>query len=197
MEETISALAQIVRQGKALYLGVSSFSPQRTRKAFELLDSEGVRLLIHQPSYSLLNRHIEDGLLATLNDLGVGCVAFSALAQGLLTNKYISRDAVSGRALDPHGTFPKHFLSEENLSNIRGLAAIAGKRGQTLPQMAIAWVLRESRVTSALIGARTVQQLDDSLGALKHMKFDAGELQDIDLYAKEGGIDLWRETSRL
>ena len=197
MEETMSALAQIVQQGKALYLGVSSFSPQRTRKAYALLESAGVRLLIHQPSYSMLNRHIEDGLLATLSELGVGCIGFSALAQGLLTNKYISGDAVTGRVLDPNGTFSKTFLSKENPSNIRGLAAIARKRGQTLPQMAIAWVLRDPRMTSALIGARTVQQLDDSLDALKHLEFDADELKELDLYAKEGGIDLWRQISLL
>jgi L-glyceraldehyde 3-phosphate reductase len=187
----------MVRQGKALYIGVSSFSPQRTRKAFELLEAAGVRLLIHQPSYSMLNRHVEDELLDTLGELGVGCIGFSALAQGLLTNSYISGDAVTGRALDPHGTFPRKFLSEQNLSNIRGLTAIAARRGQTLPQMAIAWVLRDSRVTSALIGARTVQQLDDSLDALKHVNFDVDELQEIDVYAKECGIDLWRETSLL
>jgi L-glyceraldehyde 3-phosphate reductase len=197
MEETISALAQMVRQGKTLYVGVSSFSPQRTRKAFELLESEGVRLLIHQPSYSMLNRHIEDGLLVTLADLGVGCIGFSALAQGLLTDRYIGGAAITGRALDPHGTFSKHFLSEENLTNIRRLADIARKRGQTLPQMAIAWILRDPRVTSALIGARTVQQLDDSLDALRHLAFDPAELQEIDVYAKEGGIDLWRKTSLL
>jgi L-glyceraldehyde 3-phosphate reductase len=136
MEETMSALAQMVRQGKALYVGVSSFSPQRTRMAFELLESEGVRLLIHQPSYSMLNRHIEDGLLTTLGELGVGCIGFSALAQGLLTNRYIGGGAVTGRALDPGGTFSKHFLSAENLSNIRVwplLPRSAGKRCHRWP----------------------------------------------------------------
>ena len=196
MEETMGALAQIVRQGKALYVGVSSYSPERTKKAYEILKSEGVRLLIHQPSYSMLNRHIETGLLDTLGELGVGCIAFSALAQGLLTEKYISGDATSGRVRED-GTFKKEFLSEKNLKNVRGLAAIAKKRGQTLPQMAIAWVLRDVRVTSALIGARTVEQLDDSLDATKNLEFSAEELKEIDQFAKEGGIDLWREISLL
>jgi len=196
MEETMGALAQIVRQGKALYVGVSSYSPERTKKAYEILKSEGVRLLIHQPSYSMLNRHIETGLLDTLGELGVGCIAFSALAQGLLTEKYISGDATSGRVRED-GTFKKEFLSEKNLKNVRGLAAIAKKRGQTLPQMAIAWVLRDARVTSALIGARTVAQLDDSLDATKNLEFSAEELKEIERFAKDGGIDLWREISLL
>jgi L-glyceraldehyde 3-phosphate reductase len=196
MEETMGALAQVVRQGKALYVGISSFSSERTRKAYELLKSEGVRLLIHQPSYSMLNRHIEMGLLDTLEELGVGCIGFSAMAQGLLTNKYIGGDAAVGRAND-NKTFKTEFLSEENLRNVRGLAAIAKRRGQTLAQMAIAWVLRDARVTSALIGAHNVAQLDDSLDALKNSEFSAKELGEIDRFAKEGGIDLWRETSLL
>ena len=194
MEETIGALAQIVRQGKALYIGISSYSPERTQRAFELLKNEGVRLLIHQPSYSMLNRHIENGLLDTLGKLGVGCIAFSALAQGLLTEKYISGEVEGGRA-SQGGTFRKDFLSKENLKSVRGLAAIARKRGQTLPQMAIAWVLRDPLVTSALIGARTVAQLDDSLDALKQLEFSSEELYEIDQFAKEGDIDLWREIS--
>jgi len=196
MEETIGALAQIVRQGKALYIGISSYSPERTERAFELLKNEGVRLLIHQPSYSMLNRHIENGLLDTLGKLGVGCIAFSALAQGLLTEKYISGEVEGGRA-SQGGTFRKDFLSKENLKSVRGLAAIARKRGQTLPQMAIAWVLRDPLVTSALIGARTVAQLDDSLDALKQLEFSSEELYEIDQFAKEGDIDLWREISLL
>lgn len=197
MEETMQALAQIVRQGKALYVGVSSFSPERTRKAFDLLRSEGVHLLIHQPSYSMLNRHIEGGLLETLGELGVGCIGFSALAQGMLTDRYASGDTAGGRASHTDGSFKKSFLSEENLSNVRGLAAIAKKRGQSLAQMAIAWVLRDSRVTSALIGARNVQQLDDSLDALKNLDFTGAELQEIDQFAKDGGVDLWRDMSLL
>jgi len=196
MEETMGALAQIVKQGKALYVGISSYSPERTKKAYKLLSSEGVRLLIHQPSYSMLNRHVEAGLLDTLGELGVGCIAFSALAQGLLTDKYINGDATGGRA-SQDGTFSKDFLSKENLKNVFGLAAIAKKRGQTLAQMAIAWVLRDARVTSALIGARTVAQLDDSLDALKQPEFSPDELSEIDQFAKDGGIDLWREISLL
>jgi L-glyceraldehyde 3-phosphate reductase len=196
MEETMSALAQLVKQGKTLHVGISSYSPERTKRACELLRSEGVHLLIHQPSYSMLNRHIENGLLDVLGDLDVGCIGFSALAQGLLTNKYISGSTATGRALEGQ-TFRKDFLSEANLTNIRGLAAIARKRGQTLAQMAIAWVLRDDRVTSALIGARNVDQLDDSLDALKKRDFSAEELAEIDQFAKEAGIDLWRETSEL
>ncbi|MBN3761613.1 L-glyceraldehyde 3-phosphate reductase [Burkholderia sp. Ac-20365] len=197
MEETMSALAQIVRQGKALYVGVSSYSPERTREAHALLKSEGVRLLIHQPSYSMLNRHIETGLLDTLDELGIGCIGFSALAQGLLTDRYISGDAPGGRSLNRGGSFMPEFLSDENLNNVSALAAIARQRGQSLAQMAIAWVLRDPRVTSALIGARTVEQLDDSLDALKNLHFSAEELYEIDQFAKEGGIDLWREISKL
>jgi len=196
MEETMSALAQIVRQGKALYVGVSSYSPERTKKAYQLLQDAGVRLLIHQPSYSMLNRHIETGLLDIIADLGIGCIAFSGLAQGLLTDKYVSGDTATGRATQD-GTFKKDFLSKENLKNVRSLAAIAEKRGQTLAQMAIAWVLRDARVTSALIGARTVAQLDDSLDALKQLEFSAEELKEIDQFAQDGGIDLWREISLL
>jgi L-glyceraldehyde 3-phosphate reductase len=197
MEETMSALAQIVRQGKALYVGVSSYSPERTRQAHALLKNEGVSLLIHQPSYSMLNRHIEAGLLDTLDELGIGCIGFSALAQGLLTDRYISGDTLSGRALDRGGSFMAEFLSNENLNNVSALAAIARRRGQSLAQMAIAWVLRDRRVTSALIGARTVEQLDDSLDALKNIEFSPEELYEIDQFAKEGGIDLWRDISKL
>jgi L-glyceraldehyde 3-phosphate reductase len=196
MEETMGALAHTVKQGKALYVGISSFSPERTKKAYDLLKSEGVPLTIHQPSYSMLNRHIEAGLLDTLGELGVGCIGFSALAQGLLTDKYINGGRLSGRVNDG-GTFLKDFLSDENLNNIRALDAIAKRRGQTLAQMAIAWVLRDVRVTSALIGARTVEQLDDALDALKTLSFTSEELSNIDQFAKEGGVDLWRELSLL
>jgi L-glyceraldehyde 3-phosphate reductase len=198
IDETMSALAQLVKQGKTLYVGISSYSPERTRRAYELLKSEGVHLLIHQPSYSMLNRHIENGLLGLLGELGVGCIGFSALAQGLLTNKYISGSASAGHAPEvERETFRKEFLSEENLNNVRGLAAIAKQRGQSLAQMAIAWVLRDDRMTSALIGARNVDQLDDSVDALKNLDFSAEELGAIDQFAKEGRIDLWRETSEL
>jgi L-glyceraldehyde 3-phosphate reductase len=195
IDETVGALAQIVKAGKALYVGISSFSPERTRVAYSLLQDQGIRLAIHQPSYSMLNRHIEDELLDTLGELGVGCIGFSALAQGLLTDKYLNEASLS----DGSGreTFSSSFLTAENLKNIRGLNEIARGRGQTLAQMAIAWVLRDRRVTSALIGARTVEQLDGSLDAVKNMKFTEQEFSDIDEFAKEGGIDLWRETSLL
>ncbi|HEY8997708.1 MAG TPA: aldo/keto reductase, partial [Edaphobacter sp.] len=191
LEETMAALTQIVRQGKALYVGISSYSPERTREAAELLKAEGVPLFIHQPSYSMLNRWIEDGLLATLNDLGTGCIAFSPLAQGLLTNKYLKGVPANSRA-GGGGSFSKKMLSAANLNRVRALDRIAKKRGQTLAQMAIAWVLRDSRVTSALIGARNVEQLDDSLNALKNLKFSDAELKQIDRYATDGGLDLWK-----
>src|ERR1700758_96484 len=152
LEETMSALVQAVRQGKALYVGLSSYSPERTREAAQILEGEGVPLLIHQPSYSMLNRWIETELLDTLNELGVGCIAFSPLAQGLLTNKYLNGVPETSRAKDGLW-FQKEFLSEENLKRVRALNKIASDRGQSLAQMAIAWVLRDQRVTSALIGA--------------------------------------------
>ncbi|MCH8686216.1 L-glyceraldehyde 3-phosphate reductase [Sphingosinicellaceae bacterium A1X5R2] len=196
LEETMGALAHIHRQGKALYVGISSYSPELTRQAHAILKAEGVPLLIHQPSYSMLNRWIEGGLLDTLGDLGVGCIAFSPLAQGMLTNKYLNgvpEDArvTKGRSLR------EGMLSSENIERIRQLDAIARARGQTLAQMAIAWVLREPRVTSALIGARTVAQLDDSLDALKNLAFTEEELRRIDAYAIDGGIDLWEVSARL
>ena len=191
LEETMGALAQAVRQGKTLYAGISSYSPERTRAAAQILQSEGVPLLIHQPSYSMLNRWVENGLLATLGELGVGCIAFSPLAQGLLTNKYL-RGAPENSRAGAQGSFQKKFLSEENLKHVRALNELANRRGQTLAQMAIAWVLRDKRITSALIGARTVQQLDDSLDAVKNLHFTDAELREIDQYAQEGNIDLWR-----
>jgi L-glyceraldehyde 3-phosphate reductase len=197
MEETMAALAQIVRQGKALYVGLSSYSPARTRAATAMLQSEGVPLFIHQPSYSMLNRHIETGLLDTLEELGAGCIGFSALAQGLLTDRYLGGRADTGRSTESGGSFSPAFLSDENLAKVRGLAAIAKARGQSLAQMAVAWVLRDPRVTSALIGARTVHQLDDSLGALANSDFSAEELAEIDRFATESGIDLWRGISEL
>jgi L-glyceraldehyde 3-phosphate reductase len=189
----MGALAHAVRQGKALYAGISSYSPERTRDAYRLLQAEEVPLLIHQPSYSMLNRWIERELLATLDELGVGCIAFSPLGQGLLTNKYLNGVPDTSRA-NAEGSFPKAFLSEENLNRVRALNRLAQGRGQTLAQMAIAWVLRDSRVTSALIGARNVQQLDNSLDAIERPKFSDEELWEIDKYAQEGSIDLWKEA---
>lgn len=196
LEETVGALAQLVRQGKALYIGISSYSPERTRQAAELLKAEGVKLLIHQPSYSLLNRWIEVSLLETLEELGVGCIAFSPLAQGLLTNKYL--DGVPAASRAAAGTsFASTMLSDENLRHVRALNEIAAARGQTLAQMAIAWVLRIPGITSALIGARNVQQLDNSLDALKNTSFTPDELNRIDHHARDGKVDLWRKVSVL
>jgi len=192
LEETMGALVSAVQQGKALYVGISSYSPERTRQAAKILKGMGVPLLIHQPSYSTLNRWIEKGLLAALDELGVGCIAFSPLAQGLLTGKYLKGIPKDSRAKFGNSSLLKEFLSEENLKRVRALNDIAQARGQTLAQMAIAWVLRDKRVTTALIGARNVEQLDDSLDALKKLKFAAAELKQIDRYAQESGVDLWR-----
>lgn len=191
LEETMGALAHAVRQGKALYVGISSYSPERTREAAQILKSEGVPLLIHQPSYSMLNRWVERELLGTLEELGVGCIAFSPLAQGLLTNKYLNGVPEGSRAKEGL-SFQSKFLSEDNLKRVQALNAIAHGRGQSLAQMAIAWVLRDKRITSALIGARNVEQLDNSLDALKQLHFTDAELTEIDRYAQDGSIDLWK-----
>jgi L-glyceraldehyde 3-phosphate reductase len=193
LKETMGALVHAVRQGKALYVGISSYSPERTREAAQILKSEGVPLLIHQPSYSMLNRWIEKELLGTLEELGVGCIAFSPLAQGLLTNKYLNGVPESSRAKDGLW-FQSAFLSEENLKRVRALHEIASGRGQSLAQMAIAWILRDQRITSALVGARNVEQLDNSLDALKNLQFTDAELNEIDRYAQEGSIDLWKDA---
>ncbi|MGN6123319.1 MAG: L-glyceraldehyde 3-phosphate reductase [Sphingomonas oligoaromativorans] len=196
LEETMRALTQIHRQGKALYVGISSYSPELTRKAAAILAEERVPLFIHQPSYSMLNRWIEGGLLDTLEELGAGCIAFSPLAQGMLTSKYLNGVPEDARAAKG-GSLGEKLLSEENIARIRALNAIARRRGQTLAQMAIAWVLRDRRVTSALIGARTVAQLDDSLDAVKNLAFSPEELAEIDTHATEGGIDLWKTSSTI
>jgi len=193
LEETMGALATAVFQGKALYVGISSYSPERTREAAAILKSMGVPLLIHQPSYSMLNRWVEQGLLDTLEELSVGCIAFSPLAQGLLTDKYLKGVPAESRA-KAEGSFLKEFLSDTNLSRVRSLSDIAKQRGQTLAQMAIAWVLRDKRVTSALIGARNVEQLDNSLDALKNRTFSEDELKEIDRYAIDSDIDRWRNA---
>ena len=194
LEETMGALATLHRQGKALYVGISSYSPELTRKAAAILADHKVPLLIHQPSYSMLNRWIEEDLLDTLGDLGVGCIAFSALAQGMLTSKYLNGVPADARA-SKDGSLSTDLLTEQNLTHIRQLDTIAKSRSQTLAQMAIAWVLRDPRVTSALIGARTVAQLDDSLDAVNNLDFSAEELEQIDAHATEGGIDLWKVSS--
>ncbi len=194
LEETAGALVQAVRSGRALYVGISSYSPELTRRMHAILAAEGVRLLIHQPSYSMLNRWIERELLSALDELGVGCIAFSPLAQGMLTDKYLhgvpeGARATKGSSLD------QQLLSADNLARIRALHDIAATRGQSLAQMALAWTIRDPRVTSALIGARNVRQLDDSLDALRNVAFTADELARIDQHAGEGNIDLWRASS--
>ena len=178
LAETMGALDQIVRSGKALYVGISSYSPEMTREAHAILKDMGTPCVIHQPSYSMVNRWVEDGLLDTLSELGMGCIAFSPLAQGLLTNKYLNGVPEDSRAA-LEGSFQPGMLSDENLDRVRALNEIAKRRGQTLAQMAIAWVLRRPEVTSALIGARHVQQLDNSLDALDNLDFSAEELAEM------------------
>ncbi|KZB70716.1 MULTISPECIES: L-glyceraldehyde 3-phosphate reductase [Thalassospira] len=194
LAETMGALDQIVRSGKALYVGISSYSPEMTREAHAILKDMGTPCVIHQPSYSMVNRWVEDGLLDTLSELGMGCIAFSPLAQGLLTNKYLNGVPEDSRAA-LEGSFQPGMLSDENLDRVRALNEIAKRRGQTLAQMAIAWVLRRPEVTSALIGARHVQQLDNSLDALDNLEFSAKELAEIDKYAGDAGINLWQKSS--
>ena len=194
LAETMGALDQIVRSGKALYVGISSYSPEMTREAHAILKDMGTPCVIHQPSYSMVNRWVEDGLLDTLSELGMGCIAFSPLAQGLLTNKYLNGVPEDSRAA-LEGSFQKGMLSEANINRVRALNEIAKRRGQSLAQMAIAWVLRRPEVTSALIGARHVQQLDNSLDALNNLEFSADELAEIDKYAGDAGINLWRKSS--
>jgi L-glyceraldehyde 3-phosphate reductase len=197
LEETMGALDQAVRSGKALYAGISSYNSKRTREAAAILKDLGTPCLIHQPSYSMLNRWVEDdGLLDALDDLGIGSIVFTPLAQGMLTNKYISGNAEGGRATQGKSLKP-NTLSEENLANIRALNEIAGRRGQTLAQMAIAWVLRGGRVTSALIGASRPEQVVDCVGALQKLDFTSEELAEIDRYAVDAGINLWAKSAEL
>jgi L-glyceraldehyde 3-phosphate reductase len=194
LEETMGALDTAVRSGKALYAGISSYGPQRTREAAAILRDLGTPCLIHQPSYSMLNRWVEDELLDVLEDEGVGCIVFSPLAQGMLTDKYLHGVADDSRAVRSD-TLSQGLLSADNLANVRALNEIAERRGQTLAQMAIAWVLRDPRVTTALIGASRWSQIDDSLGALDNLAFDSGELSEIDRYARDGGLNLWATSS--
>ncbi|HEY0637573.1 MAG TPA: L-glyceraldehyde 3-phosphate reductase [Pseudonocardiaceae bacterium] len=195
LEETLGALDSAVRQGKALYVGVSSYSPAATAEAAAILAGLGTPLLIHQPSYSLLNRWIEtDGLLDTLDDLGVGCIGFSPLAQGMLTDRYLNGVPAGSRAARD-GSLAKDWLTDDRLAKIRALNDIAAGRGQTLAQLALAWTLRDQRMTSTLIGASSVAQLDDSLGALDNLAFDDDELAAIDAHATESGINLWARSS--
>ena len=193
LEETMGALDTAVRSGKALYAGISSYGPDRTREAEAILRELGTPLLIHQPSYSMLNRWIEEELLDVLDELGVGCIAFSPLAQGMLTGKYLDGIPEGSRAAR-EGSLSPDLLSEKNLEQVRALNAIAQERSQTLAQMALSWALRDPRVTSVLIGASSVAQLDDSLGALDELAFDDAELARIDQHAVEAGINLWARS---
>ena len=194
LDETMGALDAAVRQGKALYLGISSYSAQRTREAATILRAVGTPLTIHQPSYSMLNRWIEPELLRTLGEERVGAIAFSPLAQGLLTDRYLDGVPADSRA-SRGGSFRPELLSAANLANARALREIARRRGQTLAQMAIAWTLRDPRVVAALIGASSVEQLDDNLAALDRLAFTPDELAEIDRFAVDGGINLWARSS--
>ena len=194
LEETMGALDTAVRSGRALYAGISSYSPERTRDAYEILRSLGTPLLIHQPSYSMVNRWIEGGLLDALGELGVGCIAFSPLAQGVLTTKYLGGIPAGSRAAR-NGSLSSDQLSERTLSHVRALNEIAASRGQTLAQMAISWVLRDERMTSALIGASSVAQLEENLAAAAKTSFTAEEIAAIDKDAVEAGINIWAASS--
>jgi len=194
LEETMGALDTAVRSGRALYAGISSYSPERTAEAARLLREMGTPLLIHQPSYSMLNRWIEGGLLDTLEAAGAGCIAFSPLAQGMLTSKYLDGVPAESRMAE-NSSLSRDLLSEQNVAHIRALDALARGRGQSLAQMALAWCLRDPRMTSIVAGASSVAQLEENLGALRALDFSAEELAEIDRYAVEGGIDLWQRSS--
>ncbi|MEP7333920.1 MAG: aldo/keto reductase, partial [Terracoccus sp.] len=195
LEETMGALDSAVRQGKALYVGISSYSGARTQEAIGILRQLGTPLLIHQPSYSMMNRWVEEDLLDVLGVEGVGCIAFSPLAQGMLTDKYLKGVPAGSRAAQGKSLSPK-LLNEQTMKHVRALNRIAKARGQSLAQLALAWVLRDERVTSVLVGASSVGQLEDSLGALNHLDFTDVELEKIDRHAVEGGINLWKSSSR-
>jgi L-glyceraldehyde 3-phosphate reductase len=194
LEETMGALDAAVRAGKARYVGISSYGPERTIEAARILRELGTPLLIHQPSYSMLNRWIERELLDVLEREGVGAIVFSPLAQGMLTDRYL--DGVPEDSRVRRGNyFSEDMLSEQNLEHVRALNEIAKRRGQSLAQLAIAWALRDRRVTSALLGASSVNQLEQNVAALQHADFDAGELAEIDRHAEDGGVDLWAQSS--
>ncbi len=195
LEETIGALDTAVRQGKALYVGISSYSAERTSEAIQMLRALGTPLLIHQPSYSMFNRWIEQGLLDVLAEEGVGCIVFSPLAQGLLTDRYLQGVPEDSRVRRGEH-FSEDLLTEENLERVRALNELAGRRGQTLAQLALAWVLRDPRVTSALIGVSSLRQLENNVGALGRLDFDAEELAEVDRYAQEGEINIWARSSQ-
>ena len=194
LEETMGALDTAVRSGRALYAGISSYSPERTREAYGILQQLGTPLFIHQPSYSMLNRWIEPELLDTLDDLGVGCICFSPLAQGMLTSKYLNGIPSDSRMAED-SSLSQDFLTDDVLRRIRGLNDIAEGRGQTLAQLALAWAMRDERVTSVLVGASSVRQLEDNVAALDNRTFSDAELTKIDGLAVDSGIDLWRQSS--
>ncbi len=194
LEETMGALDTAVRSGRALYVGISSYGPQKTSEAAAILRDLKTPFIIHQPSYSMLNRWIESELLGVLKQEGLGCIAFSPLAQGLLTSKYLKGVPSTSRAAED-GSFQKRMVSERNLENVRALERIAQERGQSLAQMAIAWVLRKPEITSALIGASRWFQIGECLGALKNLKFSTDELARIDRHALDGGLNIWAESS--
>jgi L-glyceraldehyde 3-phosphate reductase len=194
LEETLGALDSAVRQGKALYVGISSYSDHRTLEAIAILKELGTPLLIHQPSYSMLNRWIEERLLDVLGDEGIGCIAFSPLAQGLLTNRYLNGIPEGSRA-SRDSSLSLDLLSKENLDRVRGLSGIAEQRGQKISQLALAWALRDARVTSVLVGASSVAQLEENVAALDNLNFTSEELALIDQFAVEGAINLWRGPS--
>ncbi|MQB20961.1 L-glyceraldehyde 3-phosphate reductase [Agrobacterium tumefaciens] len=197
LEETCGALDHIVRSGRALYVGISSYNSQRTREAAAILKDLGTPCIIHQPSYSMINRWIEeDGLVDTLEELGIGSIVFSPLAQGMLTTKYLNGVPDASRASQNKSLNPA-FLNDRNIENIRGLNAIAERRGQTLAQMAIAWVLRGGHITSALIGASRPEQVEDCVKALEKPDFTADELAEIDRYARDADINLWAKSAEL
>ncbi len=194
LEETMGALDAVVRQGKALYVGISSYSAAKTAEAAAILRRLGTPCVIHQPSYSMLNRWVEDGLLDTLEAEGIGCIAFSPLAQGMLSNKYLNGIPANSRVATG-GALSEAMISDAALTNIRALNGIAERRGQTLAQMAIAWVLRDPRVTSALIGASRAEQIRDCVGAVSGPALSDADLAEIDRYAIDGGINLWAASS--
>jgi len=194
LEETMGALDAAVRRGKALYIGVSSYSAEKTREAVQILRSLGTPLLIHQPSYSMLNRWIEGGLLDVLGEEGIGCIGFSPLAQGMLTDKYLGGIPEGSRATR-EGSLSRTLLTDDALAKIRALNEIASRRGQTLAQLALAWTLRDPRMTSTLVGASSVAQLEDNVAALDHLDLTDEELAEIDRYATESDINIWAQSS--
>jgi len=191
----MSALETAYKQGKALYVGISSYSARKTREAYEILKERNVPILIHQPSYSMLNRWVEDELLDTLDELGIGSICFSPLAQGMLTDKYLNGVPENSRAGKPGTALSENLLTQENLDRIKHLNEIAQRRGQSLAQMALAWVLRRKEVTSVLIGASSPKQIRENAAALDTLDFSDDELKEIDKYAREGNINLWAQSS--